>query len=228
MLHRGLIAIGAFLCATAGHNLAFASIIKTSYTGTFTEDDTVQTFSVTVTIPSQIYIRSLGYAGGLNINGSTVAEGGFASALWFFDPGGALIADDNTGGTIGSCGMRNGDPLAIPAGSCLDAYIPFSAAPAATVSINPGTYSIALTQQGNDLLGAFLTDGFSQAGNGNYTGGPFIDSFSGQQRNGSWAVDVVVSDSAPEPSSGLLILAGIAGLMFRKSDRSSGLQRRKR
>ena len=191
---------------------ASADIIQRSYQGTFTTDDEIHTFSFVLATTSRVYVQSLGYGGGTNIGGTAISSGGFASALWLFNSGGNLIADDNAGGTVGNCGRRQGDPSAFPSNACFDAYIPLSAGAGAGVNLLPGSYTVDLTQQGNDLNGTTLSSGFSQAGQGNYTGGPFIDPF-GNQRDGHFAVDIVGVD-APEPATLPTILLSLVVLGF--------------
>lgn len=84
--------------------------------------------------------------------------GGFNSEFTLFDGTGNEIANSSecTGlGTSQNPNFQDG---------CLDAYI--------SESLPSGSYSLALTQSGNDPNGA-LSDGFSQQGQGNFTCAPF-------------------------------------------------------
>jgi hypothetical protein len=208
-LHRLLTVISLLSFVVLPYR-ASADTLRLSYTGAFTEDDSVQTFTFSLATDTEVYVQSLAYGGGTNIMSDAITSGGFASALWLFDGGGNLIADDSLGGTVGSCGNRTGDPTTFPAGACLDAYIPDSGS--GWVDLTPGSYTVALTQQGNDLLGTTLASGFSEVGNPDYTGGPFIDPF-GNQRDGDWAVDIVGNTItiAPEPATIPMVLLSLAG-----------------
>jgi hypothetical protein len=93
----------------------------------------------------------------------------------------------------------------------------------------PGSYIVALTQYDNfpvadDTNNKLLSDGFTQAGNGNFTGPEFSDgpgsfiNIDGLQRTSQWDLAIEVVDAAnnpaavPEPSTLLLLAIGFAGL----------------
>jgi hypothetical protein len=176
-----------------------------SYTGTFSEDDTVRLFNVTLTAPATLTARTWSFAGGVNGAFTTIPPGGFSPDLWIFDSGGNLLLADTPESphhaAPGDCGPRPIDP---GTRFCWDAYI--------GASLPAGSYTVALTQDGNSSDG-FLADGFSEQGNPNYTdvlslGGFFYLPDGVTERNGHWAVDITGSASAtsvPEPSAGLLL-----------------------
>jgi hypothetical protein len=177
-----------------------------SFTGTFAEDDDVQTFPFTVVAPSDVTLRTLSYAGGTNANAQVIPRGGFDPILSLFDGSGALIAanDDGTFPDVG---------LDLVTGQTLDAFL--------RLPLAAGNYTVAITQNDNFAAGPALGNGFTRQGQGNFTGtlfgpgsGSFFD-FTGDQRTNTFAVDVLSAAApVPEPSSvalvagALLILGG--------------------
>jgi hypothetical protein len=226
----------------------------TSYTGTFTADNAEESFNVLVGASGAIVqAQTLSYAGGVNAAGNTIAAGGFAPALWLFDPTGLLIADDNLGGTVNPFPPPDtcyGRAIDSTTGFCEDAVIYDSSH--APLTLSTGDYTLVLTQQGDNLDGTSLSDGFTQdsnvaAGHSNdptFTGDlagyttptMFIDpGNSAIQRDGNWALDITVTDlpaaPVPEPSTAALILAGcvtIAGAWARKNFIRPNLRCRRR
>ena len=122
--------------------------------------------------------------------------------LSLFDSGGNLLAFDDGGVAPAGCGPRQVDAAT---GFCLDAYISglFSA----------GSYTAVLTEWDNTPNGPTFDDGFSEQGNGNFTGGPFLlNAGPGYQRTGNWALDLPGAPAVvPEPSYGalLMLLGGV-------------------
>jgi hypothetical protein len=198
-----------------------------SFTGTFAADDDVLLFSLTVPTAGTVRVQTWSYAGGTNGQGQVITPGGFAPELTLFDSTGSLIAIDNVGGTAPlACGARHIDPSS---GFCEDAFI--------SLFLNPGSYTIVLTQQGNNPLG-LLGDGFSQTGSPSFTGdnagmpgSMFIDPGNFSQRNNRWALDIT-SPSAlqpvPEPASLVLLLTGCAAGAPRARRRWLALRKRSR
>lgn len=171
-----------------------------SFQGTFSTDDQVQLFDFTLASAATVTFRSFGYAGGTNAMNAVIQPGGFDSYFTWFAAGGAQIGFNDDGG-CGNVGEYNG--------ACADAFFqPFLMA---------GTYTLALTESGNDPNGD-LSDGFSAQGNGDFTAnGPctaFCDSF-GNTDSGNWAVDIssvdsaVIPGSTPEPITMLLTGCGL-------------------
>src|SRR5262249_32958100 len=88
-----------------------------------------------------------------------------------------------------------------------------------TLNLPAGSYTVVLSQNDNTPLGGTFGDGFFRTGQGNYTetafgpgvgSGPFWDA-NPNQRNGSWALDILNVNSAadltvPEPATGPLVL----------------------
>ena len=200
-----VILISAFAVAAASADANF------SFTGDFSTDDQVQLFNVTLTSTvTDVIFQSLGYAGGTNAAGTTIAPGGFDSFFTWYDSAGNQIGTDNDGLNNGGCvnvGSFNG--------ACLDAYF--------TGTLTPGNYTLALTESGNFPNGS-LSDGFSEQGMGNFTASGtclvFCDAF-GNADTGAWAVDIdnVASAApaiapAPEPSAIALAIAGLSLLVL--------------
>ena len=129
-----------------------------SFTGNFTQDDNVQFFSVTVGVTSNVTFRTWSYAGGVNAAGQTIASDGFDPILAVFDSTGLLIGQNDDGG----CTLVNPDP---ETGQCYDTYF--------TASLGPGTYTVSVMQYNNFANGPNLSNGFSQQGQGNFTGAAF-------------------------------------------------------
>lgn len=198
--------------------LAFSSLASATdltLQGSFTVDDQVQLFDMTVATPGSVDIRSYGYAGGTTSTGRLVPAGGLDTTLTLFSSAGAFLSENDDGTGVAT------DPLT---GQAFDARI--------TASLLPGNYIVALTQYDNFASGATLNDGFEEAGRGNFTADPsFTDagpcpsgqfrdasSTAGQCRSGNWAVNFVNVASVtprtpvPEPQSALLLIFGLLGL----------------
>jgi hypothetical protein len=198
--------------------VAAASATNFSFTGTFSTDDQVQLFDVTLTSTvTDVIFQSLGYAGGTNAAGTTIAPGGFDTFFTWYDSSGNQIGTDDDGLNNGGCvnvGSFNG--------ACLDAYF--------TGTLTPGDYTLVVTESGNFPNGSFI-DGFSEQGMGNFTASGtclvFCDAF-GNADTGAWAVDIdnVASATpeaapAPEPSAIVLTLAGLSLLVLARPRRKT-------
>lgn len=171
---------------------ACASAAPVTFSGTFTSDDDQWRLDFTLSAPSVLDARTTSYA-----------TGGFDPFLSLFDRNGLqlLLA-------------VNEDDLVCPpdpsSGVCLDSAIQFS--------LDAGDYALILTQSGNFPIGPTLSDGFTQTGSGNFTGGPFLDIL-GNLRSGDFRV-VVDGTEIPEPSTAvplLFLAAGYAGHRLRLS-----------
>lgn len=208
---------GKLGCIAAGLLLSGASAAADfSFQGTFERDDDVQQISFSLLAASDVTLRSLGYAGGVNAAGQTIARGGFDTNLALFDNDGWLINSND-----------DGFPGSVPA----DAENGFSWDAFLHVSLAPGDYKVTLMQFDNFANGPNLSDGFVRDGEGNFTasfgcGGTAFCDISGtapwNQRNNRWAFDVLDVSSAtdgadpvsviPEPGTYAMMLAGL-GLM---------------
>ena len=212
--------IGAFVfCMLAG----VASADSFSFSGTFTQDDQQQLFLFTAP-SSNVALRTWSYGGGLDALGNIIVPGGFDPVLTLFDATGGLNAssalvnsnDDGAGVAV--------DPVT---GNAFDSLLELTA-------LDPGhTYALVLTQAGNLANGLTYGDGFTQAGQGNFTGSangcggtaPFCESLGPVYRNGSWEVDIVGVGTAaeitgvPEPAAFLLGSLGLCAFVLARRRR---------
>jgi hypothetical protein len=180
--------------------------------GSFTADDNVQLFNLTVASAGSVDLRSYGYAGGLIQNDAgidAVLPGGFDTILTLFDASGNFISENDDGAGVAT------DPTTGLAG---DARL--------TQTLTPGSYILVLTEYDN-FSGGNLADGFVESGTPNFTanpnfttGGPCpgnlfrdISGTAGRCRNGNWTVNFAnvasVTPVAPVPEPSAVLLAGV-------------------
>ena len=192
--------------------------------GSFNQDDNVQLFYITQTTTDDLTIYT-----------SSFASGGFTPVLSLFDASGNFITADDGSQNSGCNALVSPDPTYYNA--CWDAFIVFPGAPGTS-------YILALTEDDNTFQGSVLSDGFSEDGNGNFTGvnngyGGSFQLADGTQRTADWTVNILSADpdlsageltGTPEPASGLLLLNGIAMVVawrrkLRKSYPGQDIQR---
>jgi hypothetical protein len=174
-----------------------------SFQGTFGTDDQVELINFTLNSAATANMVSFGYGGGTNSMGTAIPPGGFDTFFTLFAGDGSQIDTNDDGG----CGNVNAGN-----GGCFDAWL--------SENLAAGSYTLALTQSGNDPMGS-LSDGFTEQGQGNFTCPQgFCDAF-GDQQNGSWAVDILNVDSASQadagsaaPEPGSYQLTGVALLLL--------------
>jgi hypothetical protein len=192
--------------------------------GSFNQDDNVQLFYITQTTTDDLTIYT-----------SSFASGGFTPVLSLFDASGNFITADDGSQNSGCNTLVSPDPTYYDA--CWDAFIVFPGAPGTS-------YILALIEDDNTFQGSVLSDGFSEQGNGDFTGvnngfGGSFELADGTQRTADWTVNILSADPAlsageltgtPEPASGWLLLNGIAMVVawrrkFRKSFPTLNIQR---
>ncbi|MEO0869671.1 MAG: DVUA0089 family protein, partial [Cyanobacteria bacterium J06642_11] len=160
-----------------------AAAADLSFRGTFTQDNDVHLFDFNVADTSTVTLRTYSYGGGTQADGTFITAGGFDPTLSLFDGTGRYINvnDDDESTTVAadpSTGLRYDSLL--------------------EVVLNAGKYTLALTQHYNFAMGQNLADGFSQAGNSNFTSNfvrctthqLFCD-FTGDIRTNQWAFDAL-------------------------------------
>ena len=126
-----------------------------TFQGSILRDDDIRVFTIIVDQPTSVNIRSVGYAGDPFSDLGIISPGGFDTYLTLFDSMGSFVAenDDGDDATV--------DPTT---GQAFDAQL--------QEVLDPGVFSLWLTQYGNYSLGPNDSSGFSQVGNGSYTNDP--------------------------------------------------------
>jgi hypothetical protein len=120
-----------------------------SFTGTLQTANEVLFFDFTVASPSEVTLRSYSYAGGTNARGETIPRGGFDPILALFDAAGALIGQNDDGGSTNV-------PTDPSTGLAYDVFL--------RSTLQPGNYKVAVSAFPNFARGPNLSDGFSGSG----------------------------------------------------------------
>jgi PEP-CTERM motif len=179
-----------------------------SFTGAFSTDDQLQSFTFTLAGVNTVTLRTWSYAGGTNQASMVIPEGGFDPYLSLYDATGNLVqVNDN-----GTCGQVATDSVT---GACFDSFI--------SQSLAIGMYTLVLTQSDNGPAGTMLSDGFIHTGDPTFTSsfacsnGQFCDSTTANRTN-QWAVDIDNVSSAgpsgiPEPGTLGLLASGLAAMV---------------
>ena len=207
MIHRFVQLLGMIALSSA--TLQGSSF---SFQGLFTSDDQIQFFNFAIASNSTVTIRNFGYGGGTNQAGTVIPAGGFDNLITLYQSDGTQIGSFDDDACVHGTLPNHG--------GCLDAYY--------SNTLQAGAYILALTVSGN-LPNGDLADGFSQAGQGNFTENDCSPphafcSFGGFPENGNWALDILTVTSAsqvsavPEPASLALGLTGIGliGIIYRR------------
>ena len=151
MLFRSLFAIAlAFGLSTAAN----AGLITQSFTGNFDDNDARYYITFDVTVDNtDVELITLGYAGGVNLFGTTIEDGGFDPQLFLFNSAGSLIESDDDGSGVRSASN----------GIAYDSLI--------ERSLNIGSYIAVLTQYDSDYESGDLFQGeWSNAGQVDFDG----------------------------------------------------------
>ncbi len=200
------------LRALAVSGLLAASLAQAgtvSYQGQFADDDELFVTQFVLAAPTLLSAFTLSYGGGTDAGGGSVAPGGFAPVLALFMDGFGLVQLARGSSQVCGPGAGQADPAS---GFCWDAGF--------SLQLGAGSYSLALSQDGNEPIGLDLADGYTQTGQPDYTGLAYLGQpgarfiqVDGTQRSGFWAMDVrstVVE--VPEPGSWQLALLGAAAI----------------
>ncbi|MGZ8346659.1 MAG: DVUA0089 family protein, partial [Allosphingosinicella sp.] len=141
-----------------------------SFRGTLITANDVLTFEFTINSDRTVTLRSYSYAGGTNAAGEVIPAGGFDPILALFNAAGALIGQNDDGGS-----NVPADPVT---GSRYDVFL--------QVPLTAGSYRVTVTAFSNFANGPNLSDGFE--GDGNFN-----------QRSSNFAFDVLGADSVTGP-----------------------------
>lgn len=217
---------GVVLAVAFSVSLAEAETIFSTQ-GDFIHDDDMQFFTFSVSRMSDVHIYTLSYAGssaapgGTNAAGQVIVPDGFAPVLSLFS------------GSTGQL-LTYSAPAAVP-GTNTCAYCAVDRDTGALwdadiqIKLAPGTYTLVLTEDDNLPMGGYLSDGFMQQGNGDFTGpyfnqgqpGSFWDAHP-DPRTSHWAVDALM---APEPGAFWLCGIGmLAALLLRRVPARAGVR----
>jgi hypothetical protein len=187
-----------------------ASAATTNLTGMFSADNDIAWVDFSLTKDTLFSASTTSFG-----------TGGFAPVLSLFlmDASKSLLGV--VSGSSNSCGAPGAG--APSGGLCWDAFF--------STDIGAGNYRLVISQDGNTPNGASLADGFSESSSPHYTGINYLGdssltfvNFDRTQRNGSYAVNLNVAATVPEPASAgmlLLGLVGVAGMAYRKKNQPS-------
>ena len=168
-----------------------------SFRGNLSGPDDVQLFTFALSSITTVTLRTWSYAGGVNAAGDTIARGGF-------DPILALYAG-TTASAVKIEENDDGGPSRVSAditGAHFDTWL--------QAVLNPGTYTVAVSQFAAYSSGLTLGDGFGPSGFSTFR--DVTDS----ERTSAWAFDVLDVEAAavvppahgvPDGGSGLLLLS---------------------
>lgn len=210
-----MVAVAALLSLAGTASVAASS----NFSGSFAVDSQVQLFDLSAAANGPLAVTSFGYAGGIDGLGQSIAGGGFDTMLFLFDSTGALIAQSDDG-----------------LNALTDPSTGLAADAGFSMNIAAGDYTLALTQYDNVPGGFSLSDGFSRAGQGNFTpslsGTCLASSFcdwGGDARTSAWNIEVdgavTAVPAVPEPPSLLLTAAGLLFLAAFLGKRRAGAGR---
>jgi hypothetical protein len=158
-----------------------------SFSGSFTQDSTVQLFSFTADGSSTVKIRTGSYAQG-GFDPLLTLFDAFGRQIGFIEPNGYLNDDGDNGG---ACSLVAADPNSK---LCLDSLYQ-GVLPA-------GKYWLALTESNNFSATINLADGFNWDGKGNVSGLQFACSnqkfcdYAGNNRTGAWSLEITGAQAA--------------------------------
>ena len=198
-----------------------------SFTGMFSADDDVQLFDFTINASSEIALRSFGYAGGTQADGTVVSAGGFDPILALYDSMGLRIAtnDDDESGLDPDTGLILDEALFVVAKDPVTGYFWDTYLKSALLAA--GNYTVAVMQYDNRPVGSTLAEGFKYddpfftstvlRGCTDTQFTQFCDS-SGDHRTNEWAFDILNVESAapvvvPVPAAAWLLGSGLIGLI---------------
>ncbi|MGE3772243.1 MAG: DVUA0089 family protein [Gammaproteobacteria bacterium] len=143
---------GSLLLVLASMATAVEAAPVAVVTGNLATDDDVFTTTIHIDTTGAYRFESWSYAGGTMSDGTVVPAGGFDVILSVFDAAGQLLQWNDDGG------LDRVDP-ASSAG--FDAFL--------SLVLDPGDYTLAVTQYDNFAIGPALSDGFTRQGEGNFT-----------------------------------------------------------
>ncbi len=188
---------------------ASATVISgDSFTGNLDNDEARYYIQFDVTADNSLVdFTSWGYAGGVNFDGDTIADGGFDSQLFIFDSNSTELESDDDASNVNS----------VSSNRSWDAKI--------SRLFDIGSYTAVLTQYDSDYVsGDLVTGNWSTSGRTNY-----VDA-TGSQRSSAYAFDIVGANLAnvtgighdttgndiPEPTSLAIFGLALAGLASRR------------
>ena len=125
-----------------------------SFSGNFSTDADIPSFSFSLNGTAPVVIRTYSYAGGTTAAGVVVPGGGFDPTLSLYDSSGNFIVGNRDGG----CGNVAADPVT---SFCWDSYL--------NVTLPAGAYTVVITQSENLPNGPTLASSFVYAGQPNFT-----------------------------------------------------------
>ena len=198
---RQILAVTVCLLGMAGTSVQAATV---SYTGSFLQDDNIQSFAFSLAAPGVVTLQTFSYSGGTNGAGAVIAAGGFDPTVTLLTSSGTLLLfqDDATP----ECNVVAADPVT---GECFDVYL--------TTVLGAGSYLAVLTQFDNHAIGPNLANGFTRSGTGNFTAifgcapGIFCD-VDADARTGAFALDITTPTVVPVPAAAWLFAGGLAAL----------------